>query len=76
MKYEHIIYLETKENIPYVCVDRIFENGKRSFMTHYELPTTSGDEEGFDLMSKVAEWLGNSLLIDTPAFREHIGINE
>ena len=76
MKYEHIIYLEIKDNKQYVCVDRIFENGKRNFMTHFELSETSGDQEGFDLMSKAAEWLGNSTLIDSPAFRQHIGINE
>ena len=76
MKYEHIVYLKIKNNKQHVCIDRIFENGTRHFMTHYELPEASGDQEGFDLMSKVAEWLGNSTLIDSPDFREHIGVNE
>ncbi len=69
MNYEHIVYLQVKDGIPHVCVDRLFENGKRVFMTHNELSQTSGDKEGFELMSKAAEWLGNTLLIDSSAPR-------
>ena len=76
MNYEHIVYLEVKDGIPHICVDRLFENGKRAFMTHHKLTQSLGDNDGFELMSKAAEWLGNSLLIDNPAFREHIGVNE
>ena len=76
MKYEHLFYFKVKEGKPYICIDRIFEGGRRDFMTHHELPHTEGDEEGFDLMEKLASWLGGSMLIDCPEFREHIGINE
>jgi hypothetical protein len=76
MKYEHLIYYENKEGKTFLCIDRKFENGRRDFMTHYELPPTQGESEGFDLMARAAEGLGNSVLIDSPAFREHIGIAE
>ena len=76
MNYEHLIYIESKEGNVYLFVDRLLSSGRREFMTHMELPSTAGDTEGFDLMTKSAEWLGNSILIDSPAFRQHIGINE
>lgn len=76
MSHEHLIYLENKEGKTFLCIDRLLPSGRREFMTHMELPNTEGDSEGFDLMAKSAEWLGNSVLIDSPSFRQHIGINE
>jgi len=76
MEYEHIIYIEQKDGEHYLCIDRLLPSGQRDFMTHIALPKTSGDKEGIDLMEKSAKWLGNSILIDSPSFREHIGINE
>ena len=76
MSHEHIVYFEKKDEKSYLCIDRLFEGGRRSFMTHYQLPETQGESEGFELMVKLAEWLGNSTLIDSPEFREHIGIAE
>ena len=76
MKYEHVIYFEIKDGQKFLCIDRVFESGKRDFMTHYELPEAQGESEAFDVMSKVAEWLGNSVLIDSPEFRSHVGIGE
>ena len=76
MTYEHIVYIEEKEGKVYLCIDRVLEQGKRHFMSHYELPGVQSESQGFELMSKTAEWLGNSVLIDSPKFREHIGISD
>lgn len=76
MEYEHIVYLQEKDGKKYVCIDRLFSNGKRDFMTHMELENTVGDDEGLRLMDKVADWLGHSLCIDSVPFRKHIGIEE
>ena len=76
MDYELIVYHTIKEGIPYIAVDYLFPDGRRVFQTHYELPEVQDEEEGFDLMGKVGEWLGNSLLLSTPGFRRHIGIEE
>lgn len=65
-----------KEGRPYIAVDYLYSDGRRIFQTHYELPAVDNEKEGFNLMSEVSEWLGNSLLISTPAFRQHIGIEE
>lgn len=76
MKYEHVVYLEEKEGYLHLCIAPLFDNGQRGFITHRKLGKTSGDIEGFELMCKVAEWLGNSLLIDSPQFRNYIRIDE
>ena len=76
MKYEHLVYMAEKDGKPHIIVDRVEGNGRRHFCTHYELPTVQSEDEGFDLMEKVASWLGNTLLIDCPNFRRHIGIEK
>jgi len=76
MKYELITYFSAKDGRSYIAVDYLFADGRRVFQTHYELPEISNEEEGFELMEKAAEWLGHSLLISTPEFRKHIGIEE
>tara|TARA_R110002072_G_scaffold182877_2_gene339136 strand:- start:7121 stop:7441 length:321 start_codon:yes stop_codon:yes gene_type:complete len=76
MQYEHVVYTEDKDGKKYLCIDRLFSSGRRQFMTHQEIPPTNSETEGFDLMGKTAEWLGNSMLIDSPAFRRHIGIED
>ena len=76
MEYEHIVYFTVKDGRPYIAVDYLFSDGRRVFQTHYELQDITSEDEGYELMSKVAEWLGNSLLISTPGFRKHIGIDE
>lgn len=76
MEYEQIVYFTVKQSISYIAVDYLFPDGRRVFQTHYELPEVGDEEEGFNLMSKAAEWLGNSLLISTPGFRKHIGIED
>ena len=76
MEYEHIIYLQVKDGKNHICIDRLFSNGRRDFMTHIELDNSEGEEEGFNLMDKAADWLGHSLLIDSIPFRKHIGVEE
>lgn len=76
MEYEQIVYFTVKQGISYIAVDYLFPDGRRVFQTHYELSEVGDEEEGFNLMSKAAEWLGNSLLISTPGFRKHIGIED
>lgn len=75
MSYEHVVYIEEKHGERYLCIDRLLHSGRREFMTHMALPETKGDDAGFELMGKSADWLGNSILIDSPQFREHIGVN-
>ena len=72
--YKHVVYLAEKDGKPYLVVDRLFESGRQDFCTHMELPHVSDEREGFALMQKVSEWLGNTLCIDNPQFRAHIGI--
>lgn len=74
MKYEQIVYFKFEQGISYIAVDYLFADGRRVFQTHYELPEVADEEEGFNMMAKAAEWLGNSLLISAPEFRKHIGI--
>ena len=74
MKYEHLVRVSNKDGKPHIIIDRVEPNGRRHFYTHYEFPYVNGEKEGFDLMKKAAEWLGNSLLIDSPEFRKHIGL--
>ena len=76
MEYEHIVYLREKDGKLHVCIDRLFPDGRRDFMMHMELESTEGDEEGFQLIDKIADWLGHSLCIDSVPFRKHIGIEE
>ncbi len=73
MKYKHVVSYSVKDGKPYVVVDRVFESGRVDFCTHYELQEVKNEEEGIELMGKVAaEWLGNTLCIDNPEFRAHI----
>ncbi|MCP5079360.1 MAG: hypothetical protein GY951_15055 [Psychromonas sp.] len=76
MDYELVTYFTVKDDRPYVAVDYLYADGRRVFQTHHELPIVENEKEGFKLMSEIAEWLGNSLLISTPEFRQHIGIEE
>lgn len=72
--YQHIVYFTEKDGTPYVAIDRLWSNGRRDFCTHFPLPSVESEEEGFELMDKVADWLGHSLCIDSPPFRRHVGI--
>jgi hypothetical protein len=72
VKYKRVVSYATKDGKPHLVVDRLFENGRSDFCTHYELPEVKNEEEGLVLMGKVAEWLGNTLCIDNPEFRAHI----
>jgi len=72
MPFEHRVYVQEKDGKVYVCVDRILENDRRHFVTHHELSAVKSEGDGFELMEKVASWLGNTLLIDNPDFRKHI----
>ena len=76
MQYEHVVYVKEKDGKTYLCIDRLLNSGRREFMTHKELTPTNNETEGVDLLSKASEWLGNSTLIDSPAFRNHIGIED
>ena len=73
-EYEHIVYVIEKDGANYVAVDRLWANRRRDFCTHIELSEISSEQEGWELMDKVADWLGHTLLIDNPDFRRHIGI--
>ncbi|HSD95849.1 MAG TPA: hypothetical protein VLB06_01790 [Sulfuricaulis sp.] len=74
MKYKHVVYYSEKDGKTFLVVDRLFESGRHDFCTHYELPNVRNEKEGFELMGKVSEWLGNTLCIDNPEFRAHIKI--
>ena len=76
MKYEHLVSVGDKDGKRHIIIDRVEPDGRRHFCTHYELPEVNSEKEGFDLMQKAAEWLGNSLLIDSPEFRKHIGLEK
>ena len=76
MKYDHIVYIEEKNAKWFLCIDRVLDSGKRNFMTHLEIVKKEDGTEDFALMEKSAEWLGNSILIDSPKFREFIGIED
>ena len=74
MNYKHIVSYSKKDGKPHMVVDRLFESGRIDFCTQYELPEVQNEKEGFELMRKVADWLGNTLCIDNPEFRAHIKI--
>lgn len=74
--YQHVVYFCEKEGKSYIAVDVLEANGRRYFSTHFELPSVGGEETGFEIMDRVADWLGHTLLIDIPEFRTHIGIEE
>ena len=74
MKYEHRVSVALKDGRPHVIIDRVEPNGRRHFCTHYALPDVTTEKEGLALMDRVAEWLGNSLLVDSQDFRKHIGL--
>lgn len=76
MDYEHRVHFQVKEGKPYIVIDRVMPDGSRTFCTHHELPHVQNQDEAWALMDKVADWLGHSLLIDSPAFRRYIGIEE
>jgi ABC-type phosphonate transport system ATPase subunit len=76
VKYKHLVYIEEKDGKPHVIIDRVEDNGRRHFCTHMELPPVKSEQDGWSLMGRVADWLGHSLLVDSPAFREHIGIED
>ena len=74
MTYEHLVYFTQKDGIPHLAIDRLFSDGRRDFCTHYPLSSVADEAAGFELMDKVAAWLGNTLCIDSPQFRQHIRI--
>jgi len=74
VNYQHVVYFTQKDGVPHVAIDRLLPDGTRDFCTHYLLPVVAGEKAGFELMDKVAAWLGNTLCIDNPQFREHIRI--
>ena len=74
VNYQHLVYFTQKDGMPHVAIDRLLPDGKRDFCTHYPLPAVDSDEAGFELMDKVAAWLGNTLCIDNPQLRQHIRI--
>lgn len=74
MTYEHLVYFTHKDGKPHLAIDRLFSNGRRDFCTHYQLPPVTDERAGFELMDKVAAWLGNTLCIDSPQFRQHTHI--
>jgi hypothetical protein len=76
MKYEHRVVVGLVEGKPHVIIDRVDSDGRRSRLTHYELPHVANEQEGWVLMDKIAVRLGSDLLLDCPEFRKHIGIND
>ena len=76
MRYDHLVYFTRKDGAVFLAIDRVFEGGRRDFCTHMELPAVESEAAGFELMDKVAEWLGNSICIDNPEFRRHIKVEE
>lgn len=74
MIYEHVVYYVEKDGKAYLAVDRLFQDGRRDFCTHFELQQVTDETAGFALMDKAADWLGNTLCIDNPSFRKHIKI--
>jgi hypothetical protein len=74
VNYEHLVYFTNKDGKAYLAIDRRMPDGRRDFCTHYELPAVADEQAGFALMEQVANWLGNTLCVDNPQFRQHIRI--
>jgi hypothetical protein len=72
--YEHVVYFTHKDGLPYIAIDRVFPNGRRDFCTHCQLSAVADEASGLELMDKISSWLGNTLCIDNPQFRQHIHI--
>ena len=75
MKYEHIVYVSQDKDNYMLCVDRLFEDGRRVFMTRFEIGRSfSSETELWDEFEKLGETLGKSICIDCPDLRQIMGI--
>lgn len=72
MNYKHLVYFTHKDGAPHLVIDRLLPDGRRDFCTHHKLPPVADESHGVELMDKVAAWLGNTLCIDNPQFRQHV----
>lgn len=77
MNYEHIVYIKYENGKVLLCIDRLFENGKRDFVMQAEVPEKLETEEAlWNEFEKLGEWLGKSICIDLPDLRRALGIEE
>ncbi len=75
MEYEHIVYVAEKETGPVLCVDRLFEDGRRDLVFEFEIPGPVEPElEMWAQFEELASTFGKSLCIDCPGLRRYMGI--
>ena len=70
MNYVHIVYVRIEKNKSFLCVDRLFDTGRRDFAMEFPIETESeSEEELWDKFEKLAKQLGKSICIDIPELR-------
>ena len=70
--YEHIAYVREEDGQTYLCIDRLFEDGRREFRTQIAVEAASSADEAFGFLDKAADWLGQAICSDNPAFRSTV----
>ena len=76
MDYQHIIYVEEREEGTYLKIDRLFGGNRRDFMMEFEVGEIlhSESDQAWDALEQLALSVGRNVCIDSPTLRSKLGI--
>lgn len=74
MDYQHVVYIEERDEMTYLRIDRLFDGSRRDFVMELEIASVDGTEhEKWEALERVATWLGKNICVDAPALRSKLG---